>query len=225
MLDFGIAKRVTTVGAGTLSGTLTEAGTISGTLAYMAPELLRESPADARSDIWALGVLLYELASGRRPFAGETAFELSSAILKDPVPELPATLPPALRAVILRCLERDPDARFQKASDVVVAVEASPLGRASRPGRRALLGLTAAGIVLALVGSAGYMLWGRPPARVSDVRATTIAVLPFKVLSGGEEIAFLLRLVPAWPGTVDAVYACGHAGGGGRVRTGTHAGS
>ena len=196
VLDFGIAKRVTTIGAGTLSGTVSEAGTISGTLAYMAPELLRESPADARSDIWALGVLLYELASGRRPFVGDTPFELSSAILKDPVPELPATLPPALRAVVLRCLERDPDARFQKASDVVAALEASPLSRASRPGRRTPLGLTAAGIALALVGFAGYMSWGRPPAGVSDVQATTIAVLPFKVLSGREEIGFLGIGVP-----------------------------
>jgi eukaryotic-like serine/threonine-protein kinase len=196
VLDFGIAKRVTTIGAGSLSGTVSEAGTISGTLAYMAPELLRESPADARSDIWALGVLLYELASGRRPFAGDTAFELSSAILEDPVPELPATLPPALRAVILRCLERDPEARFQKASDVVVAVEASPLGRASRPGRRPLPGLTAAGIALVLIGSAAYAWWSRPAAGVSDVRAMTIAVLPFKVLSGGEEIGFLGIGVP-----------------------------
>lgn len=196
VLDFGIAKRVTTIGAGTLSGTVSVAGTISGTLAYMAPELLRESPADARSDIWALGVLLYELASGRRPFVGGTAFELSSAILKDPVPELPATLPTVLRAVILRCLERDPHARFQKASDVVAALEGSPPSRASRPRRRMLVGLTAAGIALVLAGYAAYDWWGRRAATVSEASAATIAVLPFNVLSGKEEIGFLGIGVP-----------------------------
>ena len=121
VLDFGIAKRVATVGAPTSSATLTGAGTISGTLACMAPELLRDQPADARSDIWALGVLLYELAAGRRPFAGGTAFELTSAILKDAPPPLPAKVPAALRVLILRCLARDPSDRFQRASDVVAA--------------------------------------------------------------------------------------------------------
>jgi serine/threonine protein kinase/tetratricopeptide (TPR) repeat protein len=200
VLDFGIAKRATTAGAGTLSGTVSEAGTISGTLAYMAPELLRESPADARSDIWALGVLLYELASGRRPFVGGTAFELSSAILKDPVPELPPTLPSSLRAVILRCLERDPEARFQQASDVITSLDAStrsyssPLSWARHPDRR-VLGLTA-GIALVLAGYAAYDWRGRRATSVSEAPATTIAVLPFNVLSGREEIRFLGIGVP-----------------------------
>ena len=201
VLDFGIAKRTATSGAGTLSGTVSEAGTISGTLAYMAPELLRESPADARSDIWALGVLLYELASGRRPFAGDTPFELSSAILKDPVPELPARLSPALRAVILRCLERDPEARFQQASDVITSLDASTrsysslLSRARHPGRPALLGLTA-GIALLLAGYAAYDGRSRQATSISEAPATTIAVLPFNVLSGKEEIGFLGIGVP-----------------------------
>jgi serine/threonine protein kinase len=124
VLDFGIARRLTAVGLRTVTGTLTEAGTISGTLAYIAPERLRDQPADARSDIWALGVLLYEMATGRRPFAGDTTFEVSSAILKDPPPPLPAKVPAHLRAVILECLEREPSNRFQQASDVVAALEA-----------------------------------------------------------------------------------------------------
>ena len=90
VLDFGLAKRIRDLGP-TLattetheSGPLTEAGTVVGTLGYMAPEQLRGQPADTRSDIWALGVLLYEIATGTRPFTGQSRFELSSNILNAP---------------------------------------------------------------------------------------------------------------------------------------------
>ena len=90
VLDFGLAKRLTgedLADATTVSRqSLTEPGAVAGTLAYMAPEQLRGQPADARSDIWALGVVLYEMAAGKRPFQGQTGFELTSAILNQPLP-------------------------------------------------------------------------------------------------------------------------------------------
>ena len=73
-----------------------------GTLPYMAPEQLRGQPADARSDIWALGVVIYEMAAGERPFTGQTSFEVTSAILDQPPREPGAAVPSGLVAVIER---------------------------------------------------------------------------------------------------------------------------
>ena len=197
VLDFGIAKRLTTTGVGGGTGTLTEAGTISGTLAYIAPERLRDQPADARSDIWALGVLLYEMACGRRPFSGDTPFEVSSAILKDLPPPLPAKVPAGLRNVILTCLQREPANRFQHASDVVAALErhvhASRLDfRSPWSDWRLLSGLAAAVLLVAALVVFQWRLAVGP----SGDRTTTLAVLPFKVLSGAPEIGFLGIGVP-----------------------------
>ena len=196
VLDFGIAKRITPLGVGAGTGMLTETGMISGTLAYIAPERLRDQPADARSDIWALGALLYEMAAGRRPFAGETAFEVSSAILKDPPPPLPARVPAQLRAVILKCLEREPANRFQHASDVVAALEGHEPARRLNlrslwSARRIVLGLT---VVALIVGA--FALYDRFLGGGSRVQTATLAVLPFNVLSGADDIGFLGIAVP-----------------------------
>jgi len=93
-------------------------------LAYIAPELLQGKTADARSDIWSLGVLLYELAAGTLPFHGRTGFELTTAILRESPPALPTHVTPGLRAVITRCLAKDPDHRYQRASEIRAALEA-----------------------------------------------------------------------------------------------------
>lgn len=197
VLDFGIAKRLTTSGVDVKTSTFIETGTISGTLAYMAPERLRDHPADARSDIWALGVLLYEMASGQRPFAGDTPFEMSSAILKDSPPPLPAKIPPGLRDVILKCLERDPANRFQQASDVVAALEQHVHVRrgvlrsiwSSRP---VVVALT---LAVLLAAAFGVYQWRKAAGRSYD-QTTTLAVLPFKVLYGGQDLGFLGIGVP-----------------------------
>src|SRR4029079_3778258 len=182
VLDFGIAKRLTTSGVSVKTGTLTETGTISGTLAYMAPERLRDHPADARSDIWALGVLLYEMATGHRPFAGDTAFEVSSAILKDPPPPLPARVPAQLQNVIFKCLAREPANRFRQASDIVAALERrEPARRFDLPSissaRRIVLGLTVAALLVAALAIYQWLVAGG-----SRVQTATLAVLPFTVL-------------------------------------------
>jgi eukaryotic-like serine/threonine-protein kinase len=127
VLDFGLAARMRDAElqqANTSQAPLSESPMIVGTLPYLAPELLRGDPADARTDTWALGVLLYEMASGSHPFHGRTAFELSSAILREAPKPLPTSVPSGLGAVIFRCLEKLPDERCQRAGEVHSALEA-----------------------------------------------------------------------------------------------------
>jgi len=127
VLDFGLAKRV---GGENFEGstwsfeTMQDTPTISGTLAYMAPEVLRGEGADYRSDLWALGVVLYEAASGRLPFEGRTGFEISSAIMRELPKPLGPPVPPGLWATIQRCLAKEPMQRYQRAGEVQAALEA-----------------------------------------------------------------------------------------------------
>ena len=127
VLDFGLAKRI---GGGIFQattwtfGSVQEKSTVSGTLPYMAPEVLRGEGADFRSDLWALGVVLYEAASGSLPFAGRTAFEISSSIISELPKPLGPPVPPGLWAIIQRCLTKEPMQRYQRASEVQAALEA-----------------------------------------------------------------------------------------------------
>ena len=126
VLDFGLASRMPAAEMETLtrSGAVdADAGPLAGTLAYLAPELLRGAAASKRSDVWALGVLLYEMAAGRLPFQGTTPFELTAAILEGTPPPLPAKRPLPLGALIGRCLARDPAQRYQDAGEVRVALD------------------------------------------------------------------------------------------------------
>src|SRR5207249_5454381 len=97
---------------------------VGGTLPYMAPEVLRGDAADYRNDLWALGVVLYEAASGRLPFEGRTGFEISSAIMRELPKPLGPPVPPGLWAIIQRCLAKEPMQRYQRASEVQAALEA-----------------------------------------------------------------------------------------------------
>jgi Tol biopolymer transport system component/predicted Ser/Thr protein kinase len=127
VLDFGLAKRLpgSAVEGSTVSQlSLTREGTVVGTLPCLAPEVLRGGDSTVRSDIWAFGVLLHELASGQLPFSGQTSFDVTSAILRDPPSPLPAHVPAGLRSVILRCLSKDPADRYGRAGEVRAALEA-----------------------------------------------------------------------------------------------------
>jgi eukaryotic-like serine/threonine-protein kinase len=205
VLDFGLAKPLLDkdlAAATTLTqASLTEAGAIVGTLAYMAPEQLRGRPADARSDVWALGVVMYEMASGRRPFAGDTGFELSSAILNQAPKALPAGVPPPLAVIIERCLVKEPFLRYQRGGEVRSALEALLSGSAPAawPGWRAALAthrwpvaLAVLSVVLAI--SVGLDVGGvrsRVLGGGAAGPAIRMAVLPFANLSGDPEQDYL----------------------------------
>ena len=155
VLDFGLARQVSVPGSdATLTmESVTAAGTLVGTPHYMAPEILQGKPADTRSDLWAFGVVLYEMLSGRRPFQGSTLFEVSSAILREPPPPLPANVTSSLNVVVARCLEKDPEQRYQSAAEVRAALAGKP--EPATPGRRRWLwGLGAAALL-----AAGVFWW------------------------------------------------------------------
>ena len=125
VLDFGLAMNVKEVSLeGATRSTNVDSGSVVGTLAYLAPELLQGKPPDTRTDIWSLGVLLYEMAAGALPFQGRTGFELTTAILRESPAALPTQVTPGLRAVIMHCLAKDPESRYQRASETRAALEA-----------------------------------------------------------------------------------------------------
>jgi serine/threonine-protein kinase len=128
VLDFGVAKRLVGPGArqaATLTvDTVAPAGSPVGTIHYMSPEVLRGRPADARSDLWSFGVLLFEMATGSLPFTGATTYEVSSEVLHTPTPDLPETYR-FLTSVLERCLAKLPDERFQTARELKAALVAA----------------------------------------------------------------------------------------------------
>jgi eukaryotic-like serine/threonine-protein kinase len=127
VLDFGLAKLTDPAGADHMPNSFeTEPGKVMGTAAYMSPEQAEGKSADARSDIFSFGALVYELVTGRRPFQGESALRILSAILSQeppPVRSLVADAPPEIEKVVARCLRKDPARRYQHMGDVRLALE------------------------------------------------------------------------------------------------------
>ena len=130
ILDFGLAKLAAKGNAAdgvTLTSSHTAAGLVMGTAGYMAPEQVRGEPADARTDIFAFGAVLYEMLSGTRAFRRETTAETMTAVLKEDPPELADpghVVSPALDRIVRRCLEKSPEQRFQSAKDLSFALSA-----------------------------------------------------------------------------------------------------
>jgi Tol biopolymer transport system component len=177
ILDFGLAKLAQKVGAGseevTLASERTAAGVVMGTASYMAPEQVRGEAADPRTDIFAFGAVLYEMLSGVRAFRRDTPAETMTAVLKDDPPELsdPVRLvSPALERIVRRCLEKNPEQRFQSARDLSFALsalsgtEASGVARATAavPHRMPLLPWLAAALALVAVAAVMWFVARRP---------------------------------------------------------------
>jgi serine/threonine-protein kinase len=188
LLDFGLAKLITPRGAGvavqssfpTQTSPATEKGMILGTLAYMAPEQLEGKDADARSDLFSFGAMLYEMLTGRRAFEGTSPASVISAVMTSqpaPLSSLQPLAPPALDRLVRQCLEKDPDARWQSVHDLATTLswimERDEPGTVTSPvypltRRRALVGLATAAILFAVLAALG---WLRPHGG-SDVRQT-----------------------------------------------------
>ena len=177
VLDFGLAKieRPAPAGDGsdlTASASVTVEGTVLGTLPYMSPEQIEGRDADARSDVFAFGIVLYELVAGKRPFAGTSPASLVASILKEepaPLGDLQPQLPPGLADVVRTCLEKDPEKRWQSAREIRHALQwiaaATP---ASPQPARSVRAWQALAAVMALI-ALGIGAWTFRPATASPV--------------------------------------------------------
>jgi serine/threonine protein kinase/Flp pilus assembly protein TadD len=181
VLDFGLARlEKATPSYKGLSATVTfetQQGALLGTVSYMAPEQVRGRPADTRSDVFALGCVLFEMVTGQRPFPGETTADVMSAILHGSPPVLSesgSSRPAALDRVIARCLEKEPDRRFPSAAELAVALKAIAHDATLQDHSRPHHGDT-------LVEPAPARSPARSPASAS------IAVLPFVNMSSDPE--------------------------------------
>ena len=202
----------------------TEPGVVLGTVGYMSPEQVPGKPLDARSDIFSLGAVLYEMLSGKRPFHRGTAPETLTAILREEPPDLLETnrnIPPEFERIVRHCLEKQPDRRFHSASDVIFDLEAlrdlsgdkpvAPMSAAGIFQHRHRAALAASALLIALALGVGW--WWRTRAGLAG-GLKRMAVLPFENLSGDpvqdylsdgltqEMIAQLGRLHPASLGVI-----------------------
>jgi TolB-like protein/Tfp pilus assembly protein PilF len=155
-----------------------------GTPHILPPEVLRGEPAEARGDLWALGVLLYEMSSGRLPFRGDSSIAMMAKILHEPPARLPAHVPEGLRWVIERCLTKDPKDRFQRAQDVRAALEASASRTWVRRRRSRALLVAGIGVLATMVLAGNLPALKRWVGALMPGRITSLAVLPLRNLSG-----------------------------------------
>jgi serine/threonine-protein kinase len=203
VLDFGLARRTGERGEGVDSQLSTEAhtqpGLVVGTVPYMSPEQALGKDVDARTDLFSLGVVLYELATGRLPFVGDTATQTIDRICHATpaaIGESRKDVPAELERIVRKCLEKDRDRRYTTARDLVVdlrnlqrdrASGESPLAAPPRRRRRLPLLIGAAALVVALVAAPALLHRGTP--RGSGVES--LAVLPFANTTGDPEIEYL----------------------------------
>jgi eukaryotic-like serine/threonine-protein kinase len=236
ILDFGLAKLRSPQPQSSEAPTqkmITDPGTVMGTVGYMAPEQVCGKETDNRSDIFAFGVILYEMLSGQRPFSGDSGVEVMNAILKEDPPELGESnkqINPQLTNILRRCLEKRPGQRFQSASDLGFALEAVSISSSSRlemaPAlsvhKRERLAWLAIALLLGILGFAGaYFI--RDPV-TNDARVMKFSIPPpekasfesIAVSPDGRHLAFTAATggkVQLWVRAFDSIEA--------RVLTGT----
>jgi serine/threonine-protein kinase len=189
------AIKITDFGLAQFFGTshLTKSGSVVGTTAYMSPEQLRSEEVDHRSDLFSLGIVMYEIATGHLPFRGEHDSAVSYSIVNEeplPLTAPGVSVPPSLKKVIYRCLEKDRENRYQNAEEIAADLRTiqqemsgyQPRRASYRRGSRRFW-LTASGVLaLALVGAYFFL-----PVKPSSADRRSIAVLPFKNLSAGAD--------------------------------------
>ncbi len=204
ILDFGLAKLhlpEQDLATETPTATLeTQPGGLLGTVAYMAPEQVRGLPADDRSDIFAVGVVLYEMLTGHRPFGGSSSLETAAAILKEdaePISAVSPTVPPALGGVVAQCLEKRPEDRFSSAHDLSLtlgAVDSAASGTVGpkRSSRRWHWPVVAVVAIAALIGFLflPFPRGEKPIELVEEEAPPRIVVLPFENLGPAEDEFF-----------------------------------
>ena len=219
VLDFGLAKlrdEARSDPEGETATHDTRPGVILGTVPYLSPEQVRGLPADARSDVFALGAVLYEMLARRRAFVGETASEIETAILREEPPELPAIdgrIPAALDRIARRCLEKRPEDRFESARDVAFALEAVATTTAAssatsdtggRGRRRATLALLAAALLGAVAGAVLFANLRRPapPPSYTQLTFRRGAILSARFAHDGQTVVYSA----AWDGQPAQVF-------------------
>ncbi len=206
VLDFGLAKRLSFDGMENNRPGLTREGTVMGTLGYMSPEQLLGRQMDVRTDLFSLGVVVFEMLTGKLPFASDSyQSALSEVVGSTAAPAAGNTgqlLPPALAPVVLRCIERDPERRFQTATDLIAALRAADLSSPhvvaapaaavppQRPPRRREW-ILAGGASMALAGFAAWRWGGDLFSSVPGGPLNSLAVLPFSGGSGSADIEYL----------------------------------
>ncbi|HET6267968.1 MAG TPA: protein kinase [Acidobacteriota bacterium] len=217
ILDFGLAKLIQPEVAASkmteapTASRQTEPGVVMGTVGYMSPEQVRAESVDHRSDVFTLGAILYEILSGKRPFAGSSGIEVMNAILKEEPADLSesnSSISPGLSRVVNRCMEKDPRQRFQSARDLSFALEAvsgssesraASLGAARKPRSfRELLTLLAAIAFAALALFFGIGYFHRSPEPQRILRASIVAPSGYSfngasLSPDGNQLAFLAQ--------------------------------
>ena len=223
ILDFGLAKFIhpesdSSDDAPTLQ-VATEVGTVLGTAGYMSPEQVRGKPADARSDIFSFGAILYEMLSGKRAFHGDSTADTMSAILKEDPPELSQnnrSLSPAFEAILRHCLEKNPAERFQSAKDVEFNLDTlSDISSTSRGGVQALsepvssyrwLPIAKAAAVAVLIAAAyfvGHRTSSSPNPTFHEITFRNGTILQARFAPDGQSIAYSA----AWDGQPQEVFS------------------